>query len=210
MSAKKKVAVPDDLLGEDYDPLVFWPSIGPVYEDSYDPAGYISQEVAFGNAITGLPWNTVLDCGCGFGRLGELIQRVRPGARYTGFDISPHQIAAAKRRLPDAELYVDSLAGFNPQGHVWDLVISAEVLMHQPAEHIEETVRRIFSWSRGYVVTCDWYEPGEPGNVWNVPHNYPALYGENLSSVTPLDRQAVFVATGGHIRAPSPITEVTT
>ena len=47
---------------------------------------------------------SLLDVGCGYGRLLDLIQTTRPqqDIRYTGYDISPAQLDAARTRHPQA------------------------------------------------------------------------------------------------------------
>jgi len=186
-----------DPLGADYNPVAYWGIAGEIYEEWFSPEGYEIQEAALATVLRHLPFKTVLDVGCGFGRLGELLHRIRPGVTYTGIDVSPHQIAALERRIPGSEVCVTPILDFSPPPERrWDLVITAEVLMHQPAELIGPTVQRMLGWSSGWIVSCDWFEPDFPEqqNAWNVAHDYPGLYGDHLAKMIRVDRQAIFVA----------------
>lgn len=196
--AARGLRLPPDPLGANYDPEVYWAVAGDIYEETFDPEPYKAQEAVIARALADLDWTTVLDAGCGFGRIGLLLQGIRPHGTYTGFDVSVAQIAACARRLPAARLSVDTLAGF-VSADTYDLVTSVEVLMHNPASAIEEIVERLFKWSHGYVLTCDWYEPGQEhtANQWNVHHDYPALYGDRLIAQSQVGRQRVFVGKAG-------------
>ena len=196
--AARGLSLPPDPLGVNYDPEVYWAVAGDIYEETFDPEPYREQEAVIARALADLDWTTVLDAGCGFGRIGQLARGVRPYSTYTGFDVSPAQIAAMQRRLPGAAGYVNTLAGFGITA-TYDLVTSVEVCMHQQAKDIEAIFERLFSWSHGYVMTCDWYEPGQEhtANQWNQMHDYPALYGDRLISQTQVGRQCVFVGEAG-------------
>ena len=185
-----------------FQPENFWRFAGMSYEAEHDPSLFVAQEATIESVLAGLEFQTVLDVGCGFGRIGEIVRKVRPGAAYTGFDVSPDQIAGAQRRLGGwAELHVESVESFSGWRDVqgerrWDLVLAVEVLMHQPPADVGDVVAKVFDWSAGYVLTCDWWreENDAGGNEWNFPHDYPALFGSRLCEVDPLDGQGVFLS----------------
>src|SRR4051794_31639145 len=78
---------------------------------------------------------TVLDAGCGSGRLTErLIQRV-PHGRVIGVDVSSSMIDAARTRLgDDAEVRVADLVGLDLGGETIDVVFSTATF-HWIADH---------------------------------------------------------------------------
>src|SRR4051794_33026047 len=78
---------------------------------------------------------TVLDAGCGSGRLTErLIDRV-PDGRVIGVDVSASMIDAARKRLgADADLRVADLVGLDLGGETVDVVFSTATF-HWIADH---------------------------------------------------------------------------
>src|SRR3954465_15696167 len=78
---------------------------------------------------------TVLDGGCGAGRLtGLLIDRV-PDGRVIGVDASASMIDAARERLgPDADLRVADLVGLDLGGDTVDVIFSTATF-HWIADH---------------------------------------------------------------------------
>ncbi len=64
------------------------------------------------------PDASVLEIGCGS---GELLARLRAG-RKVGVDLSPHQIAAARQRLPDATF-------FEQAGELFELGATFDVII---------------------------------------------------------------------------------
>lgn len=63
------------------------------------------------------PRHSVLDVGCGYGRLPELLRLQGWKARYVGYDVSHDLIGVAKKWWPDESFYqfhVADLAGDDP------------------------------------------------------------------------------------------------
>src|SRR3954452_18153995 len=68
---------------------------------------------------------TVLDAGCGAGRLPEALRERVPDGRVIGVDVSASMIEAARGRLgPDAELRVAELGGLDLGGETVDVASS--------------------------------------------------------------------------------------
>src|SRR3954469_21557607 len=78
---------------------------------------------------------TVLDAGCGSGRLTEALRARLPDGRVIGVDVSASMIEAARGRLgPDAELRVADLVGLDLGGETVDVVFSTATF-HWIADH---------------------------------------------------------------------------
>jgi len=178
-----------------YNPAEFWATVGDWYESTCDLDGYRVQEDAIAAVLEPLDWDTVLDIGCGFGRLGMMIKRIRPDATYHGVDINLDLLLSASAHVPNATFWHTAILDFHPK-QTYDLVISAECLMHQPEKDMAAIFEDLFWWSNRWVVNCDWYEPGAEGNHWNINHNYPALYGDKirLTVEAGIPNQTVFLA----------------
>src|SRR3954468_18267041 len=78
---------------------------------------------------------TVLDAGCGSGRLTEALRDRVPDGRVIGVDVSASMIEAARGRLgPEAELRVADLVGLDLGGETVDVVFSTATF-HWIADH---------------------------------------------------------------------------
>lgn len=122
-----------------------------------------------------LAFESVLEIGCGFGRVGEMIAQRWPDVRYTGLDVSPDLIAAAQRRLPDAEFICADLTTWDTE-RTWDLVLSVIVLSHIPPVQVAHTVAKVRRWARRDIVAVEWDERGKATD-YEYGHHYGALFG---------------------------------
>lgn len=135
---------------------------------------------------------SVLDVGCGQGRIAELLLGVIPTAEYVGIDISPAQVAATKLVRPDGAVYLSRLQDFDDSAG-FDLVIASEVLMHVLPAEIQSACDKLKSLARKWVVTVDWTEPVKgPIADWNWRHDYRALVG-TVERVIPAGLQSIFL-----------------
>lgn len=72
---------------------------------------------------------TLLDVGCGYGRLSEPLIKVFPGLKATGVDLSERYIQSYKKRL-NAEGYVVSVESMPSSLGTFDCVLAVTVLMY--------------------------------------------------------------------------------
>jgi len=206
-----------------YDPETYWIERGKTYEERFvRRAAHASQEEAILAALEGKGYRSILEVGCGFGRIGALLIKKVP-VDYLGIDPSPDQAIAAAKRLgidftPEEEVSFRASTGWEvtretragtraircvsledfvaePQAAA-DLVVAVEVLMHQPPETVgafAETLRR---QSRRYVLTADWDVP-VAGRIapWNFLHDYPSILGP-VKRTAAGPRQGVYVGRG--------------
>lgn len=83
---------------------------------------------ALAGAIGEVRGRTVLDFGCGTGRLSDWL--VRNGAYVEGVDITPEMITVARRRVPQAQFHtIEGPRLPFPDNH-FDLVVTAYVLQY--------------------------------------------------------------------------------
>lgn len=138
------------------------------------------------------PVSSVLDVGCGQGRIADLLLDVFPAADYVGIDISPVQVAATKVVRPDGAVYQSRLQDFTDSAG-FDLVIASEVLMHVPPDEIQAACDKVKSLARKWVLTVDWTEPvaGKTAE-WNWLHDYRSLFG-TVERAIPAGLQSIFL-----------------
>jgi SAM-dependent methyltransferase len=162
-----------------YDPIHYWRTRGETYEAKFNAPVYAAQEAALRGVLAALQFGSVLDVGCGFGRIGALVLDVNHVAEYTGLDLSPTMLASARGRI--AGTFVESTLAEFESSRKWDLVIAVEFLMHVPPVDIEAAVRKLLRLSARHVVTLDWTVPltgRTPIGAHNFRHDYAALLGD--------------------------------
>ena len=162
-----------------YDPITYWRERGETYRSKFRAERYAEQEAALEELLRPLEFQSVLEVGCGFGRIGAILHRLRPAIAYTGIDLSPAMLETAREELPGAELLETSLEAFKPKNQ-WDLVIAVEVLMHVPPEGVVKAVRKLDRLAAAHIVTLDWTTPLPRKRTaeHNFLHDYPVLLGK--------------------------------
>lgn len=140
---------------------------------------FATQEGRLIEALSQLDFDSVLEVGCGFGRIGELIVKEWPKVTYTGIDPSPEQLEGAKKRVPAGQLSEATIADFDADSRKWDLVLAVEVLMHIPPDSVAQAVGKLKRLSARYVVTLDWNTDLGPVPIdpINWLHDYAKLLG---------------------------------
>lgn len=134
--------------------LYSWPAEDAVY-------AFVSSVVAGSDA------RTVIDIGCGSGRLLAALARHGAGLTLTGVDLSPVMLARARAVAPDGSTIAfvqadaSELASFEAEhGHV-DSVVVSHVLGHVPARIADAIVRNGASLLNGggqlVVVDHSWH-----------------------------------------------------
>lgn len=175
------------------DPVAVWRARGETYEAEFVPERYVAQEAALREVLAGLAPASILEVGCGFGRIGAIAVELHPRASYLGVEPSPAMLRSAARRIPNGAFFAGDLRAFAASAagrRRYDLVITSEVAMHQPPESVWWFVAELRSLTLRWLVTVDWEAPGEVGvGCWG--HDYEALLPG--AEVIPVGRQAIRV-----------------
>jgi SAM-dependent methyltransferase len=176
----------------------YWLDRGKVYLNDFEPYKYKEQEhllldVARKHLLGGNV-KTVLEIGCGFGRITKLLVENIPSIQtYHATDISEHQLGnAVDRYFVDAPK--DKVDWFNydiltnrpsEKGQrimldSYDLVIASEVLMHiSPGIGIRTAINNMLLISHGYVMNIDVDSRFTSRmEYYNFIHDYDSLYHE--------------------------------
>lgn len=140
---------------------------GEEYQQRFDRLAASGQDV-HGEAdfVTSFAPTTVLDAGCGTGRVG--IELARRGFEVVGVDVDPSMLATARERAPELTWVEADLTGFD-LGRTFDVVVLAgNVPLFTPpgtqaalaaacAAHVGPTGHLVagFSTDRGYTAE-DW------------------------------------------------------
>ncbi len=100
--------------------------------------------------------NSLLDIGCGTGRLLELIQDKSPQVSLHGIDLSPEMIGIAQSKIPKANLKVGDASDLPYPANSMDVVTSVSSFHYwrNPLDCLAE-VRRVLK-PHGQFVLTDW------------------------------------------------------
>lgn len=165
-----------------FNPLAYWRQRGERYEANFvEDERYRAQETALLGVLAGLEFTSVLDVGCGFGRIAEVVLERWPSVLYTGIDLSAAQVAAARRRVPQAHFVRSTLRDFAPRRR-WDVVLAVEFLMHVPPWQLPAAIAKLQALSRRHIITLDWDQPGQ-AEAHNWRHDYLRWFGPAVASV---------------------------
>ena len=183
-----------------YDAVTYWTeaSVNPDHQDHearfVRTSAFIVQEQELLLTLERLDFDSILEFGCGWGRITKLVHDRWPDIPYRAVDLSEERLRSAALRARDVEFQRSTIAEYDGVGA--DLVLSVEVLMHQRPEDIAAATRKLIDLAKRYVVTLDWTEPiDRPAASHNFRHDYAALYGDRLLSVERIGLQSIFVAT---------------
>lgn len=174
-----------------YSPPEYWGKRGRTFEAEAIAKGeHAVETTALMDLLATLEFESVLELGCGFGRVGAAILSRRPDVAYTGMDVSPDLVEGARRRLPGHELICADLATFDTDRQ-WDLVLAVSVLGHLLPVDLPQVIERMHRWARRDIVTVDWAEVGA-STSFQFGHDYARLYGDAVKSRTPIGRLAMY------------------
>lgn len=199
-----------------YNPHEYWYKHGKTYKEQfrYNKNFELQESLILDylkkNLASSTPFSTVLEVGCGFGRITKLLLSNFPSIReYLAIDLSPDQIVNAKeftrpvietRKDNPLNFIVSDIQSFQSQ-RKYDLVIASEVLMHILPSEIEKAMIKLVSMSNHHAVNIDWYEKEKPRKM--APHNFIHEYEEiyrNMPSVTEV-YQIPIVSKGSWLRS---------
>jgi ubiquinone/menaquinone biosynthesis C-methylase UbiE len=179
-----------------YDPIRYWRIRGRRYRAVHnnmteaERLRFDAQEAAWREQLQKMSIESALELGCGYGRMLQILDESGI-SNISGLDISPHQVQAAKRLVPRADLQIHDVQTSLPfDDDSFDLVYTSEVLMHIPdaAPIIKEMIRV----AKKYVAHVE--NPGSADNApWEFSHDYESTYKsiELDPTTTKIDKQRI-------------------
>jgi SAM-dependent methyltransferase len=185
-----------------YVPHEYWSRQGKTYKEGfrYNKDFELQEKILIDYLkdyfLSHASFSTVLEVGCGFGRITRLLLSNFPYIKdYLAIDLSVDQIENAKEfvrpavaRHDQLNFVVSDIQSFQNQKK-YDLVLASEVLMHILPSEIDEVIRKLVTISKNHVINIDWYEEQAPKKAapHNFVHQYENIY-KNMSSVTDVYR----------------------
>lgn len=212
-----------DMASASYNPKDYWLEQGKVYKNNFKYNNkfelqermlldYLTSNI-FTSDSEGRPVElTVLEVGCGFGRITRLLLESFGKAivKYVAVDMSHDQIRNAREYVEQSYLKggggtavddsdgrkgerlefvvsdIQSLNSTDAANHSYDLVLSCEVLLHVLPSEIQKVVYQLTEMSNKHIINVDWYEDEVPKKV--APHNFIHRYEEIYSSIPTVKR----------------------
>jgi 2-polyprenyl-3-methyl-5-hydroxy-6-metoxy-1,4-benzoquinol methylase len=165
-----------------YIPFQYWREEGKIYQKNFRPNKHHKlHEKLLVNLLKKLEFSTVLEVGCGFGRITKLmVNNFKSIKEYDAIDLSPDQIENAKRYVNSqlVKYQVSEIQAFNPGDKRYDLVLISEVLLHVMPSEIKAVMEKLVSLSNKHVVNIDYYEDVQTLELaeYNFLHQYEQIY----------------------------------
>jgi trans-aconitate methyltransferase len=157
-----------------YNPREYWLARGKVYKDQfkYDPEKQLQEKVLLDYLKSMPPFQTVLEIGCGFGRISNLILSHFPAIKeYVATDMSPDQLKTAKSFVKSDKIrFIESDVQSLQLDKKYDLVIAVSVLLHILPDEIDQVMTKLASLSTRHIINVDYYEEGKIRQA--APHNF--------------------------------------
>ena len=175
-----------------YIPGEYWAERGKDYKKNFKYSDKFElQEQMLIEYLKKYSFSSILEVGCGFGRITKLLLANFPEITdYYAFDLSSHQIENAKINItgmPKSEsvqFAVSDIQSFQAPKK-YDLVIASEVLLHILPSEIEQVIGKLVSLSNKYMCNIDWYEEKTPRNA--APHNFIHQYEKIYKSISSIE-----------------------
>lgn len=187
----------------EYKPEPYWEKRGRNYINEAKPSELDEQLDNTIHALEAFEFNSILEYGCGYGRLTEkLFDRFSP-TRYVAFDLSKNQIIQAKNhnRSRNIEFIRSTIDKFTTN-ETFDLVIGAEVLLHIPPPTIRQNMEKLCLFSKKFIMNIDpIYEEGKitTKKTTSFRHDYESIYKTipnivDVFSIPVNEKQDLFMA----------------
>jgi len=174
-----------------YEPINYWTKQGKNYLKEFVYSEQVLKEQEYHiDYLKSLSFETVLEFGCGFGRLTKLVLENFPIKKYKAFDISPTLISDAKKfceNFDNVSFEVSSIQDFQSD-EKYDLVFGYTVLMHVVPKEIRLAMKNLVRLANNDVINFDWYQKHFPLIIakHNFLHSYKEIYEsfEEVNSIT--------------------------
>ena len=201
-----------------YNPKDYWIKEGKVYKNNFRYNNkfelqermlieYLANNVFTPNSEGRLSGFSVLEVGCGFGRITRLLLANfgKSIVKYVAVDMSPDQISNARQIVDDVYLEggdltiadgsesrkggrlefivsdIQSLQSNDIYNQKYNLVLACEVLLHVLPSEIQQVVLKLTGMSNKHIINVDWYEEKPPKKI--APHNFIHQYEKIYANI---------------------------
>ena len=144
-----------------YNTLEYWKKIeGPHYfkywsKQHENQHSYQLQCKILIDQLKKIDFNSLLDYGCGYGRILKIIENKFPNASIEGCDVSHHQLDNARQYIgtnSECKLFLCDGKKIPRTDNTYDVVYTVDVLLHQTHDLINDIRREILRVSNKFIV----------------------------------------------------------
>lgn len=105
-----------------------------------------------------IEFSSILEYGCGYGRILNLVENEFPGKKIEGCDISPHQLKKAEEILgvnSRCNLFIVDGKKVPREDSSFDVVYICNVLQHQTHYIIDDVRSEVFRLAKKYILLME-------------------------------------------------------
>ena len=170
-----------------FEPNKFWNNRGKSFykNNPYSEKDYKDQEQLILSYLKNLDFTTVLEVGCGYGRITKLINQNFEIKNYLATELSPDLVKIAtevNQEFQNIEFKQSTIQDLDIDKK-YDLVIGTEVLQHVLPNDIQSSVQKLVDISKKHVINVDISFEKTPPNLarHNFAHDYNKIYSQCAS-----------------------------
>lgn len=176
------------------DSTKYWKERGKYFSDELDSQSkqvktYMkNQEEQIIKFLKNAHWESILEIGCGTGRLTKQIAPLQNWKKFVAIDLSDDLLKIAKHNTKNypIEYHCMNIDEF-PTEQKFDLVFSCEVVQHINPSRIVESLKKIISLSNNKVILVETYDHSKIGtskDEYFFIHNYEEIFKKfNLKQI---------------------------
>lgn len=165
----------------DYEPEKYWKKRGRKYIKEPENEGHRIQEKYLIDYLKKMKFDSVLEAGCGFGRITKLMSNNFNIKQHTAFDLSSDQINNAKTLCGQKVHFQVSTINRYSDSIKYDVVLCVDVLLHVKPNNIQEIIEKLMSHSKKYFIHIDPHMLNDSNSKINSKthtfrHDYEKIY----------------------------------
>jgi len=165
----------------DYESEKYWEKRGKKYIQESENEDHRIQEQYLVDYLKKIKFDSMLEAGCGFGRITKIMSDNFNINKHSAFDLSINQINNAKSLCEQKVHFKVSTINKYSDSMKYDIVLCVDVLLHIKPNNIQEIIEKLMSHSKKYFIHIDPHilnnsEPGVNSKTHAFRHNYEKIY----------------------------------
>jgi len=178
-----------------YQPVKYWKERGKVYQKEFvHSKSFQEQEKVLVEYLKQLFFDTVLEFGCGFGRITKLLLENFSIKKYDAFDLSSDQIKNAQKfckKFKNVNFSVSTIQDFKSK-EKYNIVLGTEVLLHVIPKEINRIISHLVTFSDSHMINIDWSQEdvNQTKASHNFLHDYKKIYN-NINGVQEVKKKRI-------------------